>query len=148
MAMDTSDTREREQIGNEIAALMGPLVRDLRIAFQTCAAELGLALSEAQALWLLELRGTLATKNLARALDIDPANASTLITKLERRGLVAREPGDEDRRRRLVSLTAEGQKTRRQLARCVAQRRPSFRELTTDELVTFRDLLRRVARAG
>jgi len=146
--MDTSDTREREQIGNEIAALMGPLVRDLRIAFQTCAAELGLALSEAQALWLLELRGTLATKNLARALDIDPANASTLITKLERRGLVAREPGDEDRRRRLVSLTAEGQKTRRQLARCVAQRRPSFRELTTDELVTFRDLLRRVARAG
>jgi DNA-binding MarR family transcriptional regulator len=146
--MDTSDTREREQIGNEIAALMGPLVRDLRIAFQTCAAEFGLALSEAQALWLLELRGTLATKNLARALDIDPANASTLITKLERRGLVGREAADEDRRRRLVSLTAEGQKTRRQLARCIAQRRPSFRELTTDELVTFRDLLRRVARAG
>ena len=146
--MDTSDTREREQIGNEIAALMGPLVRDLRVAFQTCAAELGLALSEAQALWLLELRGTLATKNLARALDIDPANASTLITKLERRGLVGREPGGEDRRRRLISLTAEGQKTRRQLARCIAQRRPSFRELTTDELVTFRDLLRRVARAA
>jgi MarR family transcriptional regulator, organic hydroperoxide resistance regulator len=148
MTMDTSETREREQIGNEIAALMGPLVRDLRMAFQTCAAELGLALSEAQALWLLELRGTLATKNLARALDIDPANASTLITKLERRGLVGREAADEDRRRRLVSLTAEGQKTRRQLARCIAERRPSFRELSTDELVTFRDLLRRVARAG
>jgi DNA-binding MarR family transcriptional regulator len=146
--MPTSDARKREQLGNEIAALMGPLVRDLRTAFQTCAAELGLALSEAQALWLLALRGTLATKNLARALDIDPANASTLITKLEHRGLVSREAAADDRRQRLVALTSDGRHTRQQLARCIAERRPSFRELTTDELATFRDLLQRVARAG
>jgi len=97
---------------------------------------------------LLGPRGALATKNLARALDIDPANASTLVTKLEGRGLVSREAAADDRRRRLVALTADGQKTRRQLARCIAERRPSFRDLTTDELVTFRDLLRRVERAG
>ena len=145
--MDTSDARRREQIGNEIAALMGPLVRDLRAAFQTCAAELGLALSEAQAVWLLEPRGTLTTKNLAHALDVDPANASTLITRLERRGLVSREAAAEDRRQRLVALTAEGRETRQQMACCIAERRPSFRELTTDELATFRDLLRRVERA-
>jgi MarR family transcriptional regulator, organic hydroperoxide resistance regulator len=147
-AKDTSHARKREQIGNEIAALMGPLVRDLRAAFQTCAAELGLALSEAQAIWLLEMRGALATKDFARALDVDPANASTLITKLERRGLVSREAADDDRRRRLVSLTAEGQTIRRQLAQCIGERRPSFRELTTEELATFRDLLRRVQRPG
>jgi MarR family transcriptional regulator, organic hydroperoxide resistance regulator len=147
MSVDPADADRREQIGNEIAALMGPLVRDLRTAFQTCAAELGLALSEAQALWLLQLRGTLATKDLARALEIDPANASTLITRLERRRLVRRQTAADDRRQRLVSLTAEGRKTRRRLARCIAERRPSFRELTTDELVTFRNLLRRVARA-
>jgi DNA-binding MarR family transcriptional regulator len=146
--MPTSDARKREQLGNEIAALMGPLVRDLRTAFQTCAAELGLALSEAQALWLLALRGTLTTKTLAQALDIDPANASTLITKLERRRLVSREEAADDRRQRLVALTSEGQQTRRKLVRCIAQRRPSFRELTTEELATFRDLLQRVARAG
>jgi DNA-binding MarR family transcriptional regulator len=127
---------------------MGPLVRELRTAFQTCAAELGLALSEAQALWLLALRGTLTTKTLAQALDIDPANASSLITKLERRGLVSRQAAADDRRQRLVALTSEGQQTRRKLARCIAQRRPSFRELTTEELATFRDLLQRVARAG
>ena len=145
--MDTSDARKREQIGNEIAAIMGPLVRDLSTAFQTCAVGLGLAPSEGQALWLLELRGALATKDLARALAIDPANTSTLITKLERRGLVGRQAAADDRRRRLVSLTAEGRNTRRQLAGCIAERRPSFRELTTDELITFRDLLRRVDRA-
>jgi DNA-binding MarR family transcriptional regulator len=97
---------------------------------------------------LLALRGTLTTKTLAQALDIDPANASTLITKLERRGLVSRQAAADDRRQRLVALTSEGQQTRRKLARCIAQRRPSFRELTTEELATFRDLLQRVARAG
>jgi DNA-binding MarR family transcriptional regulator len=145
--MNPSDASKREQIGNEIAGLMGPLVRDLRSAFQTCAADLGLVLGEAQALQLLKLRGTLTTKDLARALDIDPANASTLITKLERRGLVDRQAAAADRRRRLVSLTTEGEEAMRQMARCLAQRRPSFRELTTEELVTFRDLLRRVVNA-
>ena len=145
--MTSSDAREREQLGNEIAGLMGPLVRDLSAAFQICAAERGLALSEAQALQLLKLRGTLTTKDLAQALDIDPANASTLITKLERRGLVDRQSAAADRRRRLASLTTEGEETTQQIARCLAERRPSFRELETNELVTFRDLLRRVARA-
>jgi MarR family transcriptional regulator, organic hydroperoxide resistance regulator len=139
---------QREQLGNEIASLMGPLVRSLRGALLTCAGELGLSPSEAQALWLLALRGSLATKDLARALDIDPANASTLVTRLDRRSLVRRHPASHDRRMRLISLTKAGSEMRRRLARCVGERRPSFRELTTDELVTFRDLLRRVASAG
>ena len=126
---------------------MGPLVRSLRGALLTCAGELGLAPNEAQALWLLALRGSVATKDLARALEIDPANASTLITKLERRRLVRRNAAPHDRRKRLISLTAEGREVRRRLVGCVAERRPSFRELTTDELVSFRDLLRRVASA-
>lgn len=144
---DAKEDKRREQLGNEIAALMGPLVRSLRGALLTCAGELGLAPNEAQALWLLALRGSLATKDVARALDIDPANASTLVTKLERRRLVRRDAATTDRRKRLISLTAEGREMRGHLARCIAERRPSFRELTTDELVTFRDLLRRVASA-
>lgn len=142
----TQDKR-REQLGNEIAALMGPLVRELRAALLTCAGDLGLAPNEAQAVLLLGLRDSVSTKDLARALDIDPANASTLITKLERRGLVRRDAATHDRRKRLISLTAQGRELRRRLAGCVGERRPSFRELTTDELVTFRDLLRRVASA-
>jgi MarR family transcriptional regulator, organic hydroperoxide resistance regulator len=143
----TQEDKRRGQLGNEIAALMGPLVRELRGALLACAADLGLAPNEAQVLWVLALRGSLATKELARALDIDPANASTLITRLERRRLVRRNPATHDRRKRLISLTRQGRELRQRLADCVAERRPSFRELTTDELVTFRDLLRRVASA-
>ena len=52
----------------------------------------------------------------------------------------------DDRRKRLVSLTEEGSELRPRLAGRVAERRPTLRELTTDELVTFRDLLRRITR--
>ena len=92
--------------------------------------------------------GGTTTKDLARRLDIDPANASTMLTTLERRGLVRRHPAPRDRRKRVVSLTEQGRQTRLRLARCIGERQPSFRALTTDELAAFRDLLRRVATEG
>ena len=138
------ERKNREVLGNEIAGLMGLLVRSLSAAFRECAAELGLALSEAHALWLLSTAGALTTKDIAGRLAIDPANASTLVTRLERRGLVQRAAADDDRRKRLVSLTEKGRDLRLRLAGCVGERQPTFRELTTDELVTFRDLLRRI----
>jgi DNA-binding MarR family transcriptional regulator len=64
----------------------------------------------------------------------------------ERRGLVERRPAPNDRRKRLVDLTAQGRATRARLSDCMAERRPSFGRLTTAELETFRDLLRRLAR--
>jgi DNA-binding MarR family transcriptional regulator len=132
-------------LGDEVAGLMGPLVREMHGHFRACAAAQGLAVGDAQALWLLALHGSTATKDLARALDIDPANASTLISRLERRGFVRRTPAPHDRRSRLVELTAKGRRARDALARCIAKRRPAFRDFTTAELTTFRDLLRRAA---
>jgi DNA-binding MarR family transcriptional regulator len=146
--MKASERQRREAIGQEIAALMGPLVRSLRTTLRSCAEQLQLAPGEANALWLLAAVGELTTKELAQRLDIDPANASTMLTKLERRGLVRREPAQHDRRKRVVTLTDEGRETRLRLAQCVGERQPSFRALTTDELADFRDMLRRVAAEG
>jgi MarR family transcriptional regulator, organic hydroperoxide resistance regulator len=146
--VNTRERQRREALGNEIAALMGPLVRGLRVTLLACAGELGLAPGEANALWVLAAVGDTTTKDLARRLNIDPANASTILTRLERRGLVRREPAADDRRRRVASLTDQGREARLRLARCVGQRQPSFRALTTDELATFRDMLRRVAAEG
>jgi DNA-binding MarR family transcriptional regulator len=143
MATDTSNKRERA--GREIATLMGGLVRRFRTGFVSCADQLGLGPGEAQAIWLLEEGGDASTGDLARRLGVDPANASTLLTKLERRGLVRRVAAERDRRRRLISLTAEGRRARASLARCMESRQPGFGQLSTSELLTFRDLLRRVA---
>jgi MarR family transcriptional regulator, organic hydroperoxide resistance regulator len=140
---DRRDNRER--VGQEIAALMGGLVRGFRAGFVACAHRLDLGPSEAQLLWLLEERGDASTGDLARRLGVDPANASTLLTRLEGRGLVRRQAAKRDRRRRLVSLTAEGRRTKGALARCMEERQPGFGQLTDAELISFRDLLWRVA---
>jgi DNA-binding MarR family transcriptional regulator len=140
-------TDSREQVGREIAVLMGGLVRTFRTGFVACADRLELGPGEAQLLWVLDESGDASTGDLARRLGVDPANASTLLTKLEGRGLVSRLPAARDRRRRLVSLTAQGRMTRRALGRCMEERQPGFSRLTDSELVGFRDLLRRVAEA-
>ena len=140
----TSKNRdERDALTNEIAGLMGPLIRGLRGSLRVCAESQGLAQSDANALWVLAAAGPLTTKDLAQRLDMDPANASTMLTRLERRGLVTREASEHDRRKRVASLTDAGRETRRALASCVGERQPSFSALTNAELATFRDLLRR-----
>lgn len=143
--MNAREQKERETISNEIAALMGPLVRGLRTTLRSCAEELELAPGEANALWVLAGVGELTTKDLARRLDIDPANASTMLTGLERRGLVSRQAAPQDRRKRVISLTEKGRAMRLRLAECVGERQPSFRALSTHELGVFRDMLRRVS---
>jgi DNA-binding MarR family transcriptional regulator len=135
----------REQVSREIATLMGGLVRTFRSGFVACADHLELAPGEAQLLWLLDEGGDASTGELARRIGVDPANASTLLTKLERRGLVRRIAAQRDRRRRMISLTVAGRAAKLELARCMEERQPGFSQLTTSELVSFRDLLRRVA---
>jgi DNA-binding MarR family transcriptional regulator len=141
--MDINPEPDMAALGDEIALLLGPLVRDLQGGFRACADELGLTLGEAQAVWLLGAQRP-STKELAQRLGIDPANASTLVTRLERRGLVDRRAAPEDRRRRVISLTGDGQRARRSLGSCMARRGPTFGRLTREELVTYRDLLLRL----
>jgi DNA-binding MarR family transcriptional regulator len=145
--MNARDGREREDLGNEIAALMAPLIRAMRVSLRSCAEAQELAPGEANALWLLATAGEITTKDLAGRLDIDPANASTLLTRLERRGLVRRDPATYDRRKRVVSLTESGRETRLALARCIGDRQPAFRNLSTEDLATLRDVLQRLAPA-
>ncbi len=47
---------------------------------------------------------------LAAALEMDPPNMSVLINDLESRGLVKRGPHPEDRRAKLLDVTAEGRR--------------------------------------
>jgi DNA-binding MarR family transcriptional regulator len=140
------DADQRERLANEIAALLGPLTRRLRRAFVECAAEHDLPPGDAQALWVLSQRDRLATRKLAEALEIDPANASALVSRLEQRGLLARSTASDDRRKRLVSLTAAGREAKRRLADCVGERRPTFSALSTEDMATLRDLIRQTSR--
>jgi len=143
--MRKSEKEQRQRLGSEISTLMRGLVRDFRARFNSCADRLELGAGEAQLLWLIGEKGDVSTGGLADRLGVDPANASTLLTKLERRGLIRRKPAAHDRRRRVVSLSTGGRKRKEALAHCMEQGQPGFSTLSTSELSVFRDLLERVA---
>src|SRR3954454_11361169 len=76
----------------------------------------GLALGEARLLWEIGPGGG-EVRALRTRLGLDSGYASRLLRGLERRGLVTVAPDPEDRRRRLVRLTARGLAEREELDR-------------------------------
>lgn len=56
----------------------------------------------------LSIRGTLDQVSLAEELGIDRTNVAEVLSRLEARGLVKREPNPLDRRAKLASLTKTG----------------------------------------
>ncbi len=59
----------------------------------------------------LEQLGAASQQQLSRLVGVDPRNAVPLIDLLEKRGLIARAPDPDDRRRYAVSLTTTGRST-------------------------------------
>jgi DNA-binding MarR family transcriptional regulator len=94
-------------------------------------------------------------RTLSQALGIDRNNVSLLLHRLETRGLVKREIG-EDRRVRNLSLTARGKalsqtcqiKTRAANERVVAPLKPAERKLFLDMLVRLVEAHHEHARPG
>jgi len=58
---------------------------------------------------------------IAGAIDIPHANVTRTLDRLERKGLIHRRRGDEDRRRMIVRLTLEGNKAAKRLSEIEAR---------------------------
>lgn len=56
----------------------------------------------------LDDRGPMDINTLASTLGVDPSTAGRQVSAMQAAGLVLREPGEDDRRRSVVSPTAEG----------------------------------------
>jgi len=93
----------------------------------------GITPKQADAVELLESRGTLSTSTLAELLGIDPSTASRNLGGLQRAGLVARKRDGDDGRQTEVRLTPKGKR--------VAE------SLSAETLRAFSVLLVRVAQA-
>lgn len=77
--------------------------------FTVAAASENLTASQGKALTVLR-RGPVAMRALADTLTCDASNMTGLVDRLEKRGLVRREPSASDRRIKTVALTAEGER--------------------------------------
>lgn len=126
---------------------LGPiLVRGLRLL--TSVEALGQEFSFSQALVLLALLRQREPRmnELARALGLSKANATGLVDRLVKKGLVDRRHSEEDRRVVLVRLTKTGAGVARRLA--AAQRRglaQMMRRVPEKNLAVFIETLEQMA---
>jgi DNA-binding MarR family transcriptional regulator len=74
--------------------------------------ELGLAPKQMGVLWRLEPGDEVPMRVLAESLYCDASYMTDLVDRLEERGLIERRSSPDDRRVKLIALTADGERTR------------------------------------
>ncbi|MCP5089046.1 MAG: MarR family transcriptional regulator [Rhodobacteraceae bacterium] len=83
--------------------------------------------------------------NLSQMLLVSNGNATTVVDRLEKDGLVTREPSTGDKRVVLVGLTPSGRRWFKELANAhEAEINTLFGDLGHDELSMIRDLMQRL----
>jgi DNA-binding MarR family transcriptional regulator len=110
---------ERDRAWQRLVALVMDNRWDWRHKMSEAA---GLPFSRVRALDRLS-HGSLTLKALADVIGTDAPAASVIVTDLEARGLVVREPDTEDKRAKIVSLTSNGRRVLK-VARAVNDKAP------------------------
>lgn len=114
-----------------------------RRTFSSIAAEAELGPSQLQLLLNIKPELALSMSELADALYYDASYITSLVDKLEARGLIERRPSPGDRRVKLIALTPAGTAMRDQLVQRVFQPPPVIAALSQSDRDALRDILTR-----
>lgn len=106
----------------EVCGLVNGLAQQIAVHVRERAAALGLTATQATA--LREMTGPMTMRELSERMSCEPSNATFVVDKLEKQGLVERHPHPTDRRARHLVLTAEGSALRERLLELLAQDSP------------------------
>ena len=104
----------------------------------------GLSHIQCHVLHLIEPGRPLPMSDLAEVLSCDASNVTALVDRLESRGLVRRRPSAEDRRSRVLDLTATGSRLRAELLQRMTQRPLPLSRLSGDERRALVKILERL----
>ena len=104
----------------------------------------GLTPNDARALSDLDEKQGRPIGALARDWGCDPSNATWIVDRLERGGLALRKASAEDRRVKLVFLTARGARVMKEMLAEFHQPPPEMLKLSADELATLERLLKKL----
>ncbi|MFC6881460.1 MULTISPECIES: MarR family winged helix-turn-helix transcriptional regulator [Actinomadura] len=107
------------------------------------AREAGLTDTQADALWRLSRGPEMTARRLADLLQCDASTATSMIDRLEKRGLVRRVPHPVDRRAKVIQLTAEGCALRDRVVQHTTEHSP-FALLDRESRLRLHALLREV----
>lgn len=102
-------------LGGYLPYLLRRADQTLSEPFYTVLTQQGIARSEWRVLAVLEDLGELTILDLAEASLSPQPTVTHALRRLEKRGLISRTTGTEDRRRRYISITADGSKLARVL---------------------------------
>ncbi|MDE7272695.1 MAG: MarR family transcriptional regulator [Lachnospiraceae bacterium] len=102
------------------------IIRNLRDISQTMHRLYEGKASQSRILIILHEVQQITQRELTQRLGIQPGSASEVIAKLEHAGLIARTPGETDRRTMDLALTEDG--------RCLAQRAAKQRKIRHGEM--------------
>ena len=132
----------RTDPGSEAWSLLHWLMVSNKSRMLAIGQEFDLAPQQAIALRILGA-GPRPMGELASILACDSSNITGLTDRLEQRGLVSRTLAEHDRRVKLLVLTEEGEKVRKEITKLLAEPPPSIAALTEKDQRTLRDILRR-----
>ncbi|MCQ4207942.1 MarR family winged helix-turn-helix transcriptional regulator [Streptomyces longispororuber] len=122
----------------ELCGLVNGLAHQISDHVRRRAGTLGLTAAQATA--LREMTGAMTMRELAERMSCEPSNATFVIDKLEKQGLVERHAHPTDRRAKHLVLTAEGTTLREQLLDLLTQDSP-LAALTPAQQHTLQSLL-------
>lgn len=105
-------------------------------------ADLDLTPHLAHALYVLSREG-LTMRALAEELACDASNATGIVDRLERRGLIERRADGADRRVKRVCLTASGRRMRERVTERFRRPPPAIAALSTADQTALREILER-----
>lgn len=113
----------------------------LRQHWASHAAAVGLSTAQVKVLLLMKPGDAVPMRGLAAQLDYDASNFSTLVDRLERRGVVERRGDPSDRRVRALVLTQEGERQRAAFWHGLVEDPGPLAPLSRDDLETLASLL-------
>ena len=110
-ALDTARGRPadaKDATDAQIVAAIRRIMRAVDLHSRHLADEFGLTGPQLSVLKAAFRLGPATPGTLARAVHLSPATVTGILSRLEKRGLLRRSPGDRDRRTICVELTEEG----------------------------------------
>jgi DNA-binding MarR family transcriptional regulator len=136
--------RRVSKAANEAMMLTMYMAERLMDRYTAHAAELGLAPAQVKTLLALDEAGhATSMRAVAERIHFDPSNLTSIVDRLEARGLLARRGSEADRRVKALVITPEGEKLRGEFKRRLASDLGPMAPLSDEEIATYRDILRR-----
>lgn len=122
----------------QLCGLVNGLAQQIGDHLRERAATLGLTTAQATA--LREMTGPMTMRDLAERMSCEPSNATFVVDKLERLGLIERRAHPTDRRAKQLVLTSAGNTLRERLLELLVRDSP-LAGLTPEQQRVLQDLL-------